>query len=349
MRRMASRHTARRYVPWHGGGSAKCPILTQHQAWEFKHPEFRADAKNNLDNIRRKAPAPRKNQAAEEQFTSSTQIAALSETLAATQQQVQALQDSYFEMAHANKVFIDEIINLQKQMKNQSQVHNELLNHLNKLDQERRHARVGANQASQYSNGNIMSDGTEEPSPELRRAREILNSVTGDHIPEKDLRQMSVQFQQIGASPESASSSTMMGPPGAAPMPNSFIHDPMNDLRHMVYPVGQNIGIDPFAAEHMGNIPYNRPLSQNAIGAVPEPGSAAIPTVSPPGGAQSQGGGSPWGQKKPRILLVEDDKTCSRIGSKFLAQYGCGVEVAVRPCTNSSRWRDGALIGGPTN
>lgn len=346
---MASRHTARRYVLWHGGEPATRPILTKYQAWEFKHPEFRADAKNNLDNIRRKAPAPRKNQAAEEQFTSSTQIAALSETLAATQQQVQALQDSYFEMAHANKVFIDEIINLQKQMKNQSQVHNELLNHLNKLDQERRHARAGTNQAGQYSNGNIMSDGTEEPSPELRRAREILNSVTGDHIPEKDLRQMSVQFQQIGASPESASSSTMMGPPGAAPMPNSFIHDPMNDLRHMVYPVGQNIGIDPFAAEHMGNIPYNRPLSQNTMGAVPEPGPAAIPSVSPPGGAQSQGGGSPWGQKKPRILLVEDDKTCSRIGSKFLAQYGCGVEVAVRTCSSSSKCRGGALACGPTD
>lgn len=29
-------------------------------AWEFKHPEFKANSKDTLDNIRRKAPAPRK-------------------------------------------------------------------------------------------------------------------------------------------------------------------------------------------------------------------------------------------------------------------------------------------------
>ncbi|KAK8125819.1 uncharacterized protein PG998_001578, partial [Apiospora kogelbergensis] len=306
------------------------------EAWEFKHPAFRADAKNNLDNIRRKAPAPRKNQANDDQFSSNTQIAALSETLAATQQQVQALQDSYFEMAHANKVFVDEIMHLQKMIKAQNSVNNELVNHLGKLDHERRHARASSNHSHQYNGNNIMSDGTEEPPAELRRARDVLNSVSGDHIPEKDLRQMSIQFQQIGASPDSASSSSMMGPPGSAGMQNNYMHDPMNDLRHMVYPVGQTIGIDPFAAEHMGNIPYNRPLSQNAMGPggpgpgpVPEAGPAAMPTASPPvGGAPGAQSTSPWGQKKPRVLLVEDDKICSRIGSKFLAQYDCGVEVA---------------------
>ena len=29
-------------------------------AWEFRHPEFKANSKESLDNIRRKAPAPRK-------------------------------------------------------------------------------------------------------------------------------------------------------------------------------------------------------------------------------------------------------------------------------------------------
>ena len=324
---------------WPGGSGQDGRLIadasSKMQAWEFKHPAFRADAKNNLDNIRRKAPAPRKNQATEDQFSSNTQIATLSETLAATQQQVQALQDSYFEMAHANKVFVDEIMHLQKMIKAQNSVNNELVNHLGKIDHERRHARATSNHSSQFNGNNIMSDGTEEPPAELRRARDILNSVSGDHIPEKDLRQMSIQFQQIGASPDSASSSSMMGPPGSAGMQNNFIHDPMNDLRHMVYPVGQTIGIDPFAAEHMGNIPYNRPLSQNAMGPgqgqgpVPEPGPAAMPTASPPVGAPGNQSTSPWGQKKPRVLLVEDDKICSRIGSKFLAQYDCGVEVAV--------------------
>ncbi|KAI0123716.1 response regulator-like protein [Xylariales sp. AK1849] len=295
-------------------------------AWEFKHPEFNRDAKNNLDNIRRKAPAPRKAQAAEDHFSSNTQIIALSENVAAMQQQVQGLQESYFEIAHANKVFVDEILYLQKMVKAQGQVNSELINHLNKIEQPHRHARASSNHSSHgpaYNSENLMSDGTVEPPIELRRAREILNGVSGEHIPERDLRQMSIQFQQVGASPESAGSGTIMGPPNSAGLQQTFIHDPMIDPRHIVYPVGQNIGIDPFASEHMANIPYNRPVSQTPLASGPE-ATPTMPSVSPPGGA----GGSPWGLKKPRILLVEDDKTCSRIGSKFLAQYDCGVEVA---------------------
>ncbi|ETS75634.1 hypothetical protein PFICI_12578 [Pestalotiopsis fici W106-1] len=297
-------------------------------AWEFKHPEFNRDAKHNLDNIRRKAPAPRKAQNNEEQFHhSNTQIVALTENVAAMQQQVQSLQESYFALTQANKVFVDEILHLQRVVKAQSQVNNELLSHLNKADQSRRHARSASNHASGPAfSDNIMSDGTLEPAAELRRAREIMSSVSGDHIPERDLRQMSVQFQQVGASPESAGSGTMMGPPGTGAMPQDFVHNPMLDPRHMVYPVGQDIGIDPFAAEHLGNIPYNRPLSQNALAAAPETVPPTVPTISPPSGAP--GASSPWGAKKPRILLVEDDRICSRIGSKFLANFDCGVEVA---------------------
>ncbi|KAH8668624.1 HSF-type DNA-binding-domain-containing protein [Xylariales sp. PMI_506] len=292
-------------------------------AWEFKHPDFNRDAKHTLDNIRRKAPAPRKAQN-EEPFGSNTQLIALSENVAAMQQQVQGLQESYFEIAHANKVFVDEILYLQKVVKAQSQVNHELLNHLGKLEQ-RRHNRTSSNQSGpNFNSENLMSDGTIEPPIELRRARDILNGVSGEHIPERDLRQMSIQFQQIGASPDSAGSGSMMGPPGSAGLQQTFIHDPVIDPRHMVYPVGQNIGIDPFAAEHMANIPYNRPLSQNAMAPVQPETTPAVPSISPPGGP----GGSPWGMKKPRILLVEDDKTCSRIGSKFLSQYDCGVEVA---------------------
>jgi len=37
-----------------------------------------------------------------------------------------------------------------------------------------------------------------------------------------------------------------------------------------------------------------------------------------------------WSSKQPSALVVEDDRTCLRIGSKFLAQMGCRVETAVR-------------------
>lgn len=297
-------------------------------AWEFKHPEFRADRKDNLDNIRRKAPAPRKAQAPEEQFgVSNQQVIVLSETLAATQQQVQQLQESYHEIINANKIFVDEILHLQKLVRAQNQVHNELINHLNKVEQERRETRNSNNSSSSYaSNTGLLSDGSESPL-ELRRARDILNGLQVDHVADRDLNRMSVQLHQAGGSPESAGSSGMMGPPGVGGGGvNPFLHDPLNDMRHLVYPVGQTIGIDPFAAEHINNLPYNRPMQDNAMGPGQEFNQPPMHSQTPPGGAPQSG--SAWGSKKPVVLLVEDDRTCARIGSKFLAQYDCGVEVA---------------------
>ncbi|KAI1204220.1 HSF-type DNA-binding-domain-containing protein [Annulohypoxylon truncatum] len=297
-------------------------------AWEFKHPEFRADRKDNLDNIRRKAPAPRKVQATEEQYgVSNQQVLVLSETLAATQQQVQQLQESYHEIVNANKIFVDEILHLQKLVRSQNQVHNELINHLNKVEQERKESsRSSGHATSGYGSNtaNLLSDGSESPL-ELRRARDILNGLQVDHVADRDLNRMSVQLHQAGGSPESAGSSGMMGPPGVGGA-NPFLHDPLNDMRHLVYPVGQTIGIDPFAAEHINNLPYNRPVQDNAMGPSPEFNGPPMHSQTPPGGPSQSG--SPWGSKKPVVLLVEDDRTCSRIGSKFLAQYDCGVEVA---------------------
>ncbi|CAJ2509236.1 Uu.00g142620.m01.CDS01 [Anthostomella pinea] len=297
-------------------------------AWEFKHPEFRADRKDNLDNIRRKAPAPRKAQNAEDQYgVANSQVVAIGETLAATQQQVQQLQESYYEILNANKIFVDEIMHLQKLVKAQNQVHNELLNHLNKVEQERKDSRNSNHSTPAFNSNssNLLSDGSESPL-ELRRARDILNSLTVEHHADRDLNRMSVAYHHTGGSPESAGSSAMMGPPGTGGVA-PFLHDPLNDMRHLVYPVGQTIGIDPFAPEHMNNIPYNRPGQENAIGPGSDFHAAPMPSHSSPG-APLSGGGSPWGSKKPIVLLVEDDRTCSRIGSKFLNQYDCGVEVA---------------------
>lgn len=173
---------------------------------------------------------------------------------------------------------------------------------------------------------NLLSDGSESPL-ELRRARDILNGLQVEHVADRDLNRMSIALHQAGGSPESAGSSGMMGPPGMGGV-NPFLHDPLGDMRHVVYPVGQTIGIDPFAAEHINNLPYNRPVQDAPMGSGSELNGPPIPSHTPPGGAPH--GNSPWGMKKPIILLVEDDKTCSRIGSKFLAQYDCGVEVAVR-------------------
>jgi osomolarity two-component system response regulator SKN7 len=253
------------------------------------------------------------------------QVVVLSETLAATQQQVQQLQESYYEIMNANKIFVDEILHLQKVVKAQNQVHSELINHLSKIEQERKENRTSNHSTPAFnSSQTLLSDGS-ECSLELRRARDILNGMSIEHVADRDLNRMSVAFHQGGGSPESVGSSSMMGPPGAAGVA-PFLHDPLSDMRHLVYPVGQNIGIDPFAPEHMNNIPYNRPGGDSSLPQTSDFNPTTTMAANTPPGLQ---GPSPWGAKKPVVLLVEDDRTCARIGSKFLSQHDCGVEVAV--------------------
>lgn len=164
----------------------------------------------------------------------------------------------------------------------------------------------------------LLPDGADEPAVELRRAREILNGVSPDSHADRELERLSVAYHQNGSPADSASSSVMFTQQGAGgPMP--LVHDPLNDPRHMVYPVGQTTGIDPFHSDHIHNIPYSRPLSN------PNVMAEAAAQASPPVKDQA---GSMWGGKKPQILLVEDDKTCARIGSKFLSNVDCSVDTA---------------------
>ncbi|KKY36578.1 putative response regulator-like protein [Diaporthe ampelina] len=268
------------------------------QAWEFKHPEFRMDQKHNLDNIRRKAPAPRKAQPTEEAFPANQQVALLSETLNATQHQVQQLQENYFTLAQSNKVLIDEITSLKKTLNMTTQVNHELLNHLTSLDERRRNSRHSAHSnhsgqtSANFHNGTlgVLPDGNDEPSAELRRARELMTGIEPDPVADRAFHRLSMAWQ-TQTPPDSASSQVAMYPQpssaaaAAAAMPAAMMHNPfVEDPRHLVYPVGQTVG------KEMDT--------------------------------------SLWGPKKPRIFLVEDDKTCSRIGSKFLSQVECSVEVA---------------------
>ncbi|CAK7271729.1 kinase-regulated stress-responsive transcription factor skn7 [Sporothrix epigloea] len=301
-------------------------------SWEFKHPEFHQHKKDNLDNIRRKAPVTRKITVAEEPFPATQQMVLLNDTLAATQHQVQALQEQYTQIAQTNKILVDELVSLQKMVKAQHQVHTELINHLNNIDEQRRrnsrhsaHSNhSGHSTANQYHHGagaaglGMLPDSADEPAVELRRAREILNNVSTDPIADRELQRLTTMFQSTaGASPpESAgSSSAVFHAPGSAGI--AMGAGDINDMRHLVYPVGQNAGIDPFHADHINNIPYTRPLSN--------PNGAELQQISPP---LKEVAGALWGHRKPKILLVEDDKVCARIGAKFLSQVDCVVDIA---------------------
>ncbi|RBQ67966.1 hypothetical protein VDGD_02250 [Verticillium dahliae] len=302
------------------------------QAWEFKHAAFRADRKDNLDNIRRKAPAQRKAQPTEDSFTTNQSINLLQETLFAQQQQVQALQEQFVELSRANKTLVHEVHSLQKTIDVQRQSTHELLNFLSSPDERWRTGRY-PNQAAAHMNGGTM----DEQAPELRRARELLSTVTTNSMVERDFERLNGMYAQ--SSPPDSASSLMFQPGSMPPMMADHVN-----MRHLVYPVGENVGIDPLSQDHFNNIPYTLNSLPTLTNDYPnqtmvkqEPGPA---TPNPPGGATPAPPGpagraappqdnSLWGSKKPRVYLVEDDRTCSRIGAKFLSQMECQVEVAV--------------------
>ena len=246
----------------------------------------------------------------------------------ATQHQVQQLQEQYYQLMGTNKILVDEIVSLQKQVKAQNQVHNELINHLSNVDERRRSSRHSAHSshsgqsAGSYHGGGlgVLPDSSDEPSAELRRARDILSGISPDQEADRELHRLSVAYQ--ASPPDSATSSVMFSQPNTATIPPAMVQDPFNDPRHLVYPVGQTIGVDPFHPDHINSIPYTRPLSN------PNQAMAEAPAQITPPPSKEQGL-CLWGAKKPRILLVEDDKTCARIGAKFLSQIDCGVEIAV--------------------
>lgn len=255
----------------------------------------------------------------------------LSESLNATNVQIQSLQEQYLDLDRTNRLLVAEVLNLQKTVRAQSQASNELISHLNNLEDRRRNSRHSAHSSHSSHSGNnyhpatlgILPDGTDEPAPELRRAREILNGVSPDSHADRELERLNMVYNQNGSPADSAGSSAPMFT-HAVPGTMNVMHDPFSDPRHMVYPVGQTTGIDPFHADHIHNIPYSRPLSNpNVLADAPA-------QITPPPKEQ---GNSLWRGKKPQILLVEDDKTCARIGSKFLSHMDCSVETAVSKAT----------------
>jgi osomolarity two-component system, response regulator SKN7 len=238
----------------------------------------------------------------------------MNETLFATQQQVQQLQEQYAEVTQANKVLVNEIVTLQKMVNAQKQSQQEMLNYL--LNEERRR---GTGSAGSLSGAvQLLQEPIHDQPAELRRAKDLLSSVAPNAVADRELERLNGLYAQASP-PESASSILYHGGAGTPGLPM------LNE--HLVYPAGQTVGIDPFHQDHINKIPYSLPSSGGSIsGMNPD---MASPSMNAQANPQDT---SIWGAKKPRILLVEDDPTCSRIGSKFLAQLECYVEVAVSTC-----------------
>ena len=291
------------------------------KAWEFKHPDFRANNEEALDNIRRKAPAPKKHNAAvDDAAMSAQQMDLLIAQLSATQQQVQQLQERYTDLSGHHSIMMNEVNGIQKRMVNYERVMHNVMNFLHDLDTQRKSLEGQKGAENQSSSREVG------PASPLQIASRLLKEATAD---------MSMTSRNLEALNEI---SMRVNGPVTTPPPDVSIRSNMKsgsrsfsgtqdtnpvfvgDMEPTVYPIGVTNGIDPSYSEHINNIPYALPDKSLASGDTRQTQKLS---------GKLNDHNSPSWIRPPQILLVEDDPTCRRIGRKFLVSFECSVDLAV--------------------
>jgi len=294
--------------------------------------------KDALDNIRRKAPAPRKANVMPEDIVPTQQMDLFNTQLVATQQQLQQLQERYNDLSVHHTMLLQELIGVQKTVVNHEHVMGYVMNFLNSVDaQRRRESRVNIPFAP--ANGNGATNGAtpdeskdklqptsapevdDVPASPLQHASKLLSEVNADHMLNSNkLEQLNEHHMRMNATystppPINGTRSSSRGaPPHSATSSNSMSY---GDLDNVVYPIGHSNGIDPMYSGHIHNIPYV------------EPQKVPTPVIQPTEGRKKSSAIDPGWIRQPQILLVEDDQTCRRIGGKFLYAFQCHVDSAL--------------------
>ncbi|EED17538.1 stress response transcription factor SrrA/Skn7, putative [Talaromyces stipitatus ATCC 10500] len=298
-------------------------------AWEFKHPEFKANNKDSLDNIRRKAPAPRKPAQMNEDSVPTQQIDLMNSQIMAQQQQIQSLTDRNAQLSVDSQVIMQEVMRLQKTILQHENVIHNVMNYLFTVDaRHRRDSRASGAFAGQ--DGSAADD---LPASPLQQASKILSDLSSSQLPPNlvnfDSLNDPTKAQMVSTPPlgAGARNGIARGPNSAGSNPSIGFVKMNGELETAVYPVGATNGIDPMYSEHVNNIPYSI-----------QPKDMAAPEAVAPQQQQIQ---RPFNEtrkkntfvnpgwiKQPNILLVEDDDTCRQIGGKFLGSFQCQIDNA---------------------
>lgn len=249
--------------------------------------------------------------------------------LMATQQQLQHLSERYQDLAQGHVVLLQHVVQLQKFVKNHDGVMHRVMGFLHGLDAQRRSSRIGAPYVGAGPGLDPLSNdpADDHPASPLQQASQLLEELSAENLPNKELEQMTHDYhvRHDYSTPPNDQCAPSVAPHSTTPSAQ-LGYQAGNDLDNMVYPVGHTNGIDPINSEHIHNIPYALPTNgMLPVDTMPE----MIPEGSPSANGKKSITETVWGITKPRILLVEDDKVCARIGSKFLQAFECTVETAV--------------------
>ena len=267
----------------------------------------------------------------------------LNTQLVATQHQIQSLQDKNADLSNQNAMMVTEIMNLKSTVINHEQVLQSVVTFLNTEEtKRRRETRTLFNQLSTTTSGDLMSGDlssvagdprpstiSDHPPSPLMHASKLLSETNVDVLHSRALEQLNHPNARVNSPmvPTTTSSTDMNSinrstTSSAPPSATSSGTLPFAELEHLVYPIGDNNGIDPMYESHITNLTYSIPVKPMEPPQMPP----TVPLTQPP----KKGAVLDRWTRQPHILLVEDDMTCRKIGTKLLQNFcKCTVTTAV--------------------
>jgi osomolarity two-component system, response regulator SKN7 len=311
-------------------------------AWEFRHPEFRANSKDTLDNIRRKAPAPRKVSNLNEEQIPIQQIDLMNQQIVAQAQQIEQLVQNNHQLQMNHQMVVQELLRIQKTVINHDRVMQDVMTFLHSVDaKQRRDSKAlfppPANDAQGVASNltptsQTMPNAEDEPASPLQHASKLLSDLSTEvHFNVSGLEQMNTNMATPPAQQDARNGHYRGGHSASSSGSMTYSKMNPNELENIVYPMGASNGIDPMYGEHVHNIPYPMPSKD----------APADPRTQFAETRKKSNYADPGWMRSPRILLVEDDPTCRQIGGKFLYSFACHVDTALDGLEAVSKMQEG--------
>ncbi|KAF3912243.1 hypothetical protein AA313_de0201066 [Arthrobotrys entomopaga] len=294
----------------------------QDQAWEFVHPQFRVGNDGNMEGIRRKAPATRAKKESEEPSASTQETQSQVSTLQARMDEVLRRVDGLVEQYHH---VLQEVTRMHHHMQRTDAI----------LDRILRDPRVPPDLAHREDPaGPYMAD--VNPHNQLTRHR-VQPPPPPHHLSPQISMHQPMQPQHGPPPPVSAPVHSSAVTPvqqaerfmhhGHPSHPQSQ-HGHSNSYSDMNGNAGMSDGSGNGGGVNLSG--FGNTASQSGIqldATDPQVSTTFRQELIPrrPQGLRKKSTGfvAPHWRQPPRILLVEDDPTCRKIGLKFLEATGC--------------------------
>ncbi|TIB76760.1 response regulator [Wallemia mellicola] len=285
------------------------------QTWEFKHPEFKANCRHLLENIKRKAPTGKGKPTVQQQTTNAAQELQNQSTfheIANIQQQIENLNRNQqetnlqFDNLQSNYLeVVNGIMSFQRNLINQDQQIQNILQHLIEQDMK--------------TNNYVDNDKVNRLIGKYKEAASSTFSQMGD------LNRKISSYNQRKRVSTPVATPPAQPPPQSQPQPQ-IVHGPHPQTASQ--PSAQGLKVFTFGQLRQRDGDNNAYMAQGApqvsnLGA----STSTVKTEPEDPPTTLQKPQAHW-TVPPRVLLVEDDAVCRKLSSKFLQIFGCTIDVA---------------------